>query len=179
MPDLELDDNADSASGVDAGWGDDSSSEDSQSTRSADNTEATKTGTESDQGSNQPMSPKTDPSELATDSLINDIFREYLDEGSPLVPGTNYSDLPYVFKRTGSSEKRHYDRDQAVNFNIFEETHSQLKALEQHINEVEYPDQNISRTDLFNAALIVGIYNPKQVKQVLDAWGFEHLSGSE
>lgn len=176
-PDLELDD--EEPGGVDSGW------EDDESETNDEPVEETETPVSTDETGVDDTSTNTPPAEgaegvsvgtIKPDGDIEDILAEHGAEDLLTVPGTGYSDFPYALKRTGSAEKRHYDRDVSVNFKIFDGTHQQLVALEAYLNEIVYPDQKIIRTDIFNAALLVGIYNPEQIIQVLDAWGFGHLS---
>jgi hypothetical protein len=175
-PNLELED--EEPGGVDSGWEDESSESVDEPTSASSVDSSLDEGDKDAKGVSNTEGEGIDVGEVQPDGDIANILEEHGSEDLLTVPGTDYGDFPYALKRTGSSEKRHYDRDVSVNFKIFDGTHQQLVALEAYLNEVVYPDQKIIRTDIFNAAMLVGIYNPEQIIQVLDAWGFGHLSDS-
>lgn len=108
-------------------------------------------------------------SELATSSSMRAAL---FDDVS--IPGTDYEGMEYVFQRMGK-EKTKFDRPGERRFNTFEQTEEQLNRLMDWLNEEVYPETTVLKADVLEAALLCGIYNPDQIKEILDAWGYQKM----
>lgn len=85
------------------------------------------------------------------------------------VPGTDYSNLPLLFQRTGKKATS-FDRPGERRFNTFEETETLLKLARDQLND-EY-EENVLKADLSEALLLVGLSHLDDTKAVLEAWGY-------
>lgn len=94
--------------------------------------------------------------------------------GDQPVPGTSYQ-LPYVIERTGKS-RTSWDRPHNIRFKLFEETEEMFDELSEWIDEEVYPEVGVLRSDIRQAAFLVGVANPMEVVAVLNAWGYNELT---
>lgn len=93
------------------------------------------------------------------------------------VPGTNYESMKYVYKRMGK-KKTEYDRPKKLRLNVFEETGGQIEAIYKRFEDEIYPNVNVLKADVLEAALLAGIYNPDQIKTIMDEWGYAEMNKS-
>jgi hypothetical protein len=93
------------------------------------------------------------------------------------VPGTNYERMKYVYKRMGK-KKTEYDRPKKLRLNVFEETGGQIEIIYERFEEEIYPNVNVLKADVLEAALLVGVYNPDQMKVIMDEWGYAEMNES-
>jgi hypothetical protein len=93
------------------------------------------------------------------------------------VPGTNYERMKYVYKRMGK-KKTEYDRPKKLRLNVFEETGGQIEVIYERFEEEIYPNVNVLKADVLEAALLAGIYNPDQMKVIMDEWGYAEMNES-
>lgn len=93
------------------------------------------------------------------------------------VPGTNYERMKYVYERMGK-KKTEYDRPKKLRLNVFEETGGQIEVIYERFEEEIYPNVNVLKADVLEAALLAGIYNPNQMKVIMDEWGYAEMNES-
>lgn len=135
---------------------------------------------ESESVDNEPESQQSSPNETSPGVSFSDIGLSPSQTDAPIdtqtdpVPGTDYK-MPYVIQRTGKSATE-WDRPNNLRFQMFDETATMLKEVSEWVNDEVYPEVNVLKADIQQAAFLVGLANPEDIVEVLDAWGYGELA---
>lgn len=166
---VELSTSPDDTGGVDAGWGEESGSE-STDTASRESTQGTTASTSRTTPVEESSSstPDHETVEDLFDSVPKDLNTVLEDT---TVPG-QYEGQPYFYQRVGKSTTS-WDRNREVRVSVFDALGQQIDDVHDYVNEVVYPETNVLKADVMMAALMVGIYNLDQLEAVLTLWGYE------
>lgn len=84
------------------------------------------------------------------------------------LPNTNY---PYAMRRASWND----EREGNLKFVLRQATQDMEDLAAEEVMEELYPNTKITRTDLREAAFVVGLRNLDEVVDVLNEWGFEEL----